>query len=96
MTVEGFAIYVIHDLEHLEIDPRAEGIAAVVCGHTHQPRNEMLNGVLYFNPGSAGPRRSGRPISLGKLHVGPQGVSGEIIILADSLPAGIRAGAGKR
>jgi len=96
MTVEGFAIYVVHDLEHLTFDPRAEGLAAVVCGHTHQPRNEMLNGVLYFNPGSAGPRRSGRPISFGKLHVGPQGISGEIIILADSSQAGIRTGAGNR
>ena len=97
ISVEGFAIYVIHDLEHLAIDPQAEGIAAVVHGHTHQPRNEMLNGVLYFNPGSAGPRRYGRPVSLGKLHVGPQGVSGEIVILGDSSEAaGIRTGAGNR
>ena len=81
VAVEGFAIYVVHDLEHMTIDPRAEGIAAVVYGHSHQPRNEMLHGVVYFNPGSAGPRRFDRPISLGKLHVGPGGVSGEIIIL---------------
>ena len=82
ITVEGFTICVVHDLEHLTVDPRAEGISAVVCGHTHQPRKEVLDGVLYFNPGSAGPRRYGRPVSLGKLHVGPDGVSGEIIVLA--------------
>jgi uncharacterized protein len=81
ITVEGFGIYVVHDLQHMTIDPKAAGIAVVVCGHTHQPRSEMLDGVLYFNPGSAGPRRYGRPVSLGKLHIGPGGVSGEIIVL---------------
>jgi putative phosphoesterase len=84
ITVEGFSIYVIHDLAQITIDPKAAGIAAVVCGHSHQPRCEVRDGVLYFNPGSAGPRRFGRPVSLGKLHVGPGGVSGEIITLADS------------
>jgi putative phosphoesterase len=84
VTVEGFGIYVVHDLAQITVDPKAAGISVVVCGHTHQPRNEMVDGVLYFNPGSAGPGRYGRPVSLGKLHVGPGGVSGEIIVLADA------------
>jgi putative phosphoesterase len=82
ITIEGFSIYVVHDPARITVDPKAAGIAAVVCGHTHQPKSEMLDGVLHFNPGSAGPRRYGRPVSLGKLHVGPGGVLGEIILLA--------------
>ena len=83
ITIEGTTIYVVHEIEHLTVDPRTQGIAVVVSGHTHQPRKELLDGVLYLNPGSAGPRRFGRPVSMGKLHVGPDGVSGEIIILCD-------------
>jgi uncharacterized protein len=84
VTIAGQSIYVVHDLGQITVDPKAAGIAAVVCGHTHQPKSEVLDGVLYFNPGSAGPRRYGRPVSLGKLHVGPDGVRGEIILLADN------------
>ena len=83
ITIEGTTIYVVHEIEHLTFDPRTLGIAVVISGHTHQPRKELLDGVLYLNPGSAGPRRVGRPVSIGKLHVGPDGVSGEIIILCD-------------
>jgi putative phosphoesterase len=81
VTVEGFSIYVVHDLERITVDPQAEGIAVVICGHSHRPRNETRNGVLYLNPGSAGPRRFDCPVSLAKLHVGPTGVSGEIVLL---------------
>ena len=84
ITVEGISIYVVHAIEHLTFDPKAQGIAVVISGHTHQPHKELQDGVLYLNPGSAGPRRYGRPISLAKLHVGPDGVSGEIIILASA------------
>jgi predicted phosphodiesterase len=81
LTVEGFAIHVIHDLARLALDPKADGIAAVVHGHTHRPRNELLDSVLYFNPGSAGPRRYGCPVSVGKLFIGPDGIRGELIAL---------------
>lgn len=84
ITVEGIAIYVVHEIEHLTVDPRTQGISVVVSGHTHQPRKELQDGVLYLNPGSAGPRRYGRPVSLGRLHIGPDGVSGEIIILSNA------------
>ena len=83
ITIEGTPIYVVHEIEHLTVDPKTQGIAVVISGHTHQPRKELLDGVLYLNPGSAGPRRFGRPVSMGKLHIGPGGVSGEIIILCD-------------
>jgi hypothetical protein len=83
VTVEGFSIYVVHDLERMTVDPKAEGLAVVICGHSHRPRNEMRDGVLYLNPGSAGPRRFDCPISMAKLHVGPEGVWGEIVILGN-------------
>jgi putative phosphoesterase len=79
LTLEGYAIHVIHDIYRLTVDPEVDGIAVVVHGHTHRPRNEALGSVLYFNPGSAGPRRYGCPLSVGKLHLGPAGVRGEII-----------------
>jgi putative phosphoesterase len=81
LTVGGFTVHVVHDVYRLALDPKAEGIAVVVSGHTHRPRNEVLDSVLYFNPGSAGPRRYACPVSIGKLHLGPQGIRGEIIVL---------------
>ena len=84
ITVEGITLYVVHAIEDLTFDPRSRGISVVISGHTHQPRKEVQDGVLYLNPGSAGPRRHGRPISLAKLHIGPDGVLGEIIILASA------------
>jgi uncharacterized protein len=81
ITVEGLGIYVIHDLGAITIEPKAAGIAVVVSGHSHRPHEEWRDGVLYFNPGSAGPRRFNLPISMGKLHIGPSGISSEIITL---------------
>jgi hypothetical protein len=81
LTVGGFTIHMVHDVYQLGLDPKAEGIAVVVSGHTHRPRNEVLGSVLYFNPGSAGPRRYACPVSVGKLHLSPAGVRGEIILL---------------
>src|SRR5947207_11909486 len=53
----GLHIYVIHDVNALDLNPKAAGFAAVISGHSHQPKQETKDGVLYFNPGSAGPRR---------------------------------------
>jgi predicted phosphodiesterase len=58
---------VLHDLAELDLDPAAAGFAAVVSGHSHQPATQMRDGVLYINPGSAGPRRFNLPISLARL-----------------------------
>ena len=67
--VNGHGIYVVHNLNDLEIDPEAAGITAVIYGHTHEPLIEDRGGVLYINPGSAGPRRFSLPISIGFLRI---------------------------
>ena len=63
----GKSLYLIHSLHDLDLDPVAAGIAAVISGHSHQPSIERRKGVLYFNPGSAGPRRFSLPITLGRI-----------------------------
>lgn len=67
LEVVGTRIYVIHDLSELDLDPAAEGIDVVVSGHSHRPAEEVRDGVLYVNPGSAGPRRFSLPIALARL-----------------------------
>lgn len=62
-------IYVLHNLEQLDLDPSASGFHIVVSGHTHQPESQQRDGVLYINPGSAGPRRFSLPISLARLNL---------------------------
>ncbi|HTQ52872.1 MAG TPA: metallophosphoesterase family protein [Bryobacteraceae bacterium] len=61
-------VYVLHDLDELDLDPAAAGFAAVVSGHSHQPRSYRRAGVLYINPGSAGPRRFRLPVTVARLH----------------------------
>jgi hypothetical protein len=61
----GHNLYMLHDLAALDLDPSAAGVSAVISGHSHKPKIEHRRGVLYFNPGSAGPRRFSLPISLG-------------------------------
>lgn len=68
----------LHDLAQLGLNPRAAGFAAVISGHTHVPKREVRDGVLYFNPGSAGPRRFKLPVSVGKLVVEDGSVRGEL------------------
>ena len=79
----GARIYVLHDLHELDLDPGAAGYRVVVAGHSHQPAQQERDGVLYFNPGSAGPRRFRLPIAIGLLVVGDGGnVRGELRVLA--------------
>jgi uncharacterized protein len=61
------SIYVLHNLEKLDLNPVASGFHIVISGHTHQPKSHWRDGVLYINPGSAGPRRFSLPISLARL-----------------------------
>lgn len=82
LEVGGISIYVLHSLQELDLKPEAAGFAAVISGHSHVPRQETENGVLYFNPGSAGPRRFRLPVSVGKLVVKNGVVRGEISLLA--------------
>jgi putative phosphoesterase len=79
LEVGGISIYVLHVLEQLDMRPEAAGFAVVVCGHSHAPKQEVRNGVLYFNPGSAGPRRFKLPVTVGRLIVKDGAVQGEII-----------------
>jgi putative phosphoesterase len=79
VELEGFHIYVIHDANALDLNPRAAGFAAVISGHSHQPKQETKDGVLYFNPGSAGPRRFKLPVSVGRLVTADGKMSGEIL-----------------
>ncbi len=75
----GFYIYVIHDAKALDLNPKAAGFAAVISGHSHQPKQEMKDGVLYFNPGSAGPRRFKLPITVGRMEIVRGTLRGEIL-----------------
>ncbi len=81
LELGGISIYVLHDLARLDLKPRAAGFSAVVSGHTHVPKQETRDGVLYFNPGSAGPRRFKLPVSVGRLMVEDGGLRGELLHL---------------
>ena len=70
------SIYVLHDVNELDLDPRVAGFSVVIAGHSHQPRSEERDGVLFFNPGSAGPRRFRLPISVGKILIDGARVTG--------------------
>jgi len=78
---EGISIYVLHDLAELDLEPVAAGIRVVVSGHTHAPLIRESRGVLYVNPGSAGPRRFRLPISVAKLEVDGSAVAARIVEL---------------
>ncbi|TWB89932.1 hypothetical protein FBZ93_11544 [Bradyrhizobium macuxiense] len=67
-------LYVLHDLKALVVDPVAQGIDVVISGHSHVPKIDIIDGVLYLNPGSAGPRRFKLPITLATLDVTPRGL----------------------
>lgn len=75
----GVFLYVIHDVNAIDLNPKAAGFTAVISGHSHKPRQETKDGVLYFNPGSAGPRRFNLPISVGRLVIAEGKVSAEIL-----------------
>jgi hypothetical protein len=69
ITLGKLSIGVIHDLQELDLDPAAAGLAAVIHGHSHKPSVREKEGVVYINPGSAGPKRFSLPISMGLLHI---------------------------
>jgi putative phosphoesterase len=84
LDLSGVCIYVLHDLAKLDLKSKAAGFAVVVSGHSHTPKQETRDGVLYFNPGSAGPRRFKLPVSVGRLIVEEDGVRGELLPLSIS------------
>ncbi len=75
-------IYVLHDVAQLDIDPKAAGVHVVVSGHSHKPSVGRRDGILYVNPGSAGPRRFALPISVAELIVADGAVSARLVELA--------------
>ncbi len=75
------SLYVLHDLKQLAIDPKAEGIDVVIAGHSHKPLHEERDGVLYLNPGSAGPRRFKLPIGVALLHIDGDKVRADLVTL---------------
>jgi uncharacterized protein len=81
VELAGLQIFVIHDLNALDLNPQAAGFAAVISGHSHQPKQDVKDGVLYFNPGSAGPRRFKLPVSLGRVEITNGTLRGEILHL---------------
>lgn len=81
VEIEGRWLYVIHDVNTLDLDPRAAGLDVVISGHSHKPGVHERDGVLYLNPGSAGPRRFTLPIALAVLTVSASRLDAEIIEL---------------
>jgi putative phosphoesterase len=81
VTLDNVIVCVIHDLNELNLDPNREGIHVVVSGHSHKPSAQERDGVLYINPGSAGPRRFKLPIAAGELVVAGNHVSARTVDL---------------
>ncbi len=84
--IDGKAIYVLHDIHELDLDPAAAGFHVVVSGHSHKPARFEKAGVLYVNPGSAGPRRFNLPISVAHLDLRAQPWKVDFIELEDRNP----------
>ena len=82
LRIGGLTLHVLHDLKQMDIDPLAAGIDVVIAGHSHKPKVERRDGVLYINPGSAGPRRFSLPISLALLELNDGDAQGELISLS--------------
>jgi hypothetical protein len=91
----GQMLYVLHDVADLDLEPAAAGFAAVLSGHSHRPSIERRRGVLYLNPGSAGPRRFSLPIAVAKLTVSARRCDarhrGAAGVKAAALAGGVRA-----
>lgn len=77
----GFIFHVLHDLARLDLDPQAAGIHVLISGHSHIPAIIRRDGILYLNPGSAGPRRFSLPITLARITIAEEELSPEIISL---------------
>jgi putative phosphoesterase len=75
-------VYILHNLAELDLDPQAAGFQAVITGHSHQPLVEMRRGVLYLNPGSAGPHRFHLPVTVARLHIEDGALRAELVQLA--------------
>jgi uncharacterized protein len=80
----GVQLYVLHDLNELDLNPRTAGFDIIVSGHSHRPAQEERNGVLYVNPGSAGPRRFRLPVTVARLDLSRKPWQAEFVPLDPS------------
>ncbi len=86
ISVGGIKTYVLHDLHVLAFDPVVKNVDLVISGHSHHPVIKEQAGVLYVNPGSAGPRRFSLPVTLVRLEIGPDALRAELIdVLTNAL-----------
>ena len=81
VEIAGVSLYLLHILKDLTIDPKLAGIQVVISGHSHKPLVEEHNGVLFLNPGSAGPRRFKLPVTLAHLHLNGTAIQTQIVDL---------------
>jgi len=98
LTLAGKRFYVIHNVKELDLDPRSAGFAAVISGHSHMPKRETRDGVLFLNPGSAGPRRFKLPVAVAKIRVREDGVEARAVPREehDAAQSGLRGQLGDR
>lgn len=82
LELGGVWVHLLHDLHELDLSPAAAGVRVVLSGHTHQPRREEREGVLFLNPGSVGPRRFRLPVACAWLHLEGDRVRAEPVPLA--------------
>jgi putative phosphoesterase len=82
VEVGAVNVYILHDLKEINLNPAAKGFRVVVSGHSHKPSVEELMGVLYVNPGSAGPRRFSLPVSVARLRINAESVIAELVELS--------------
>ena len=82
ITIAGRRCYVLHSLKDLQLDPREAGFAVVISGHSHVPKIEQREGVLYLNPGSSGPRRFRLPIAVARIEICRGSIEARIVELA--------------
>jgi putative phosphoesterase len=82
VQLAGISFYVLHDLAQLDLKPEAAGFRVVISGHSHIPKQETKNGVLYLNPGSAGPRRFKLPVSVARVTINEGKIVAEILVLS--------------
>lgn len=81
VEIGATSIYMLHDLKEIDISPSGAGFQVVVSGHSHKPSVEERKGVLYVNPGSAGPRRFSLPVSIARLRVTGEAINAQVIEL---------------
>ena len=81
VTLAGRTFFILHNRKLLQTNPKAEGLDAVISGHSHQPGSEIIDGVLYLNPGSAGPRRFKLPVTVAIVTIAKAGITPTVIPL---------------